>query len=144
MIAKIQSLARAYYQLTGFHMREGYLMNCQAREWLLLGFTEDDLKLVVAHIRKKVESERIRAAMLRWSFLIGNPVRFDEELQEARAVKRNAKPAKTNRERVLEVTGRVEPESGNNFGVKTPAQVMSAAGKKAFEEFKALRRQLET
>lgn len=144
MIEKINSLARTFTDLTGYRIRESYLMQCEAREWLEAGFTEDDLKVVVWRIKKTVESERIRQSMLRWSFLIGNLVRFEEELQEAKATKRNHRPAPTNREKVLAVTGRAGDHIGdsNKMVGRTPAQVMSEAGQKAFAEFCALRKTL--
>lgn len=145
MIQRIQSLAKKYEELTGFRMRESYLMQCEAREWLEAGFTEDDLVIVILYIRKKVDSERIRQSMLRWSFLIGNPVRFEEELHDARAEHRNRKPATTERHRVLEATGR-HPDHFDKAGKKVPCtagQVMSESGAKAFEEFKKFRRTLE-
>jgi hypothetical protein len=141
VIERIQSLAKLFTELTGYTVRESYLMQCEAREWLEAGFTEDDLRVVVWRIKKAVESERIRQAMLRWSFLIGNPVRFDEELQEARAVNRNRTPKISEREKTLRLTGRVTEITRDP---KTAGQVLSEAGAKALEEFKAFRRQLES
>jgi hypothetical protein len=138
MIERIESLRKTFTELTGFSQRVSYLSQCQAREWLAMGFTEDDLRIVVARI-KKIETERIRSSMLRWSFLIGNPVRFEEELQEARAVKRNHKPAPSDKAKVMGVTGRTEEREREP---KLASQVMSEAGQKAFEEFKALRGRL--
>lgn len=141
MIEQIKALSKKFTELTGDEIRQTYLMQCQAREWLESGFTHEDLELVVWRIRKKVESERIRKAMLRWSFLIGNAVRFEEELQEAKAVKRNHRPAPSDRERVLSSTGRSSDQPLDRS--KKAGQVLSEAGKKAFEDFKAFRRTLE-
>lgn len=141
MIERIQSLARKFTDLTQFEVRRCNLMEWQAREWLNAGLTEDDLELVVKYIRKKVEIERIRQAMLHWSFLIGNVVRFEEELQEAKAVKRNHRSAPSDRERVLHSTGRPTDHCADSS--KMVRQVLSEAGQKALEDFKAFRRTLE-
>lgn len=140
MIERIQSLAKLFTELTANPVVMSYLTMGQAREWLNCGFTEDDLRLMVKYRRRVVKETGILKAMLRWRFLIGDPQRFAEDLPEARAYFRNTKKPVTDRERTLAVTGRetIAPDK-----TKTAAQVLSAAGQKAFEEFKAFRQRME-
>lgn len=74
--------------------------------WAARGLTLDDLKLVVWSIRKGIAEQSRNLGALRFSALIQDPDRFEEELGLARAQQRNTKPARTNRERTLAASGR--------------------------------------
>lgn len=140
MIARIQSLSRKFTELTGNPVCQSYICQGEAREFLNAGFTEDDLTLMVRYRNATVKDPSILRAMLRWRFVIGDPQRFAEDLPEAKAHFRKNRTA-TDRERVLCSTGRVA-ERTETVG-RTAQQVMSEAGKRAFEDFKAFRRTLE-
>lgn len=140
MIERIQSLARKFTELTGNPVCLSYCCQGEAREFLNAGFTEDDLAMMVRYRKATVKEPHILKAMLRWRFIIGDVQRFAEDLLEAKAHFQKKRP-KTDREKVLACTGREENHSvGSN---KMVGQVLSEAGAKAFEEFKAFRRTLE-
>lgn len=139
MVARIQSLARKFTQLTGNPSVESYATQGEAREFLNAGFTEDDLSLMVRYRKATVKEPHILKAMLRWRFIIGDTQRFAEDLPEAKAHFKYRQAA-TDREKVLLATGRTIDKPSN---LNTAHQVLSAAGQNAFEEFKAFRRTLE-
>lgn len=117
-----------------------YKRQCQWLEFIRAGFTADDLKLIIWYRRKTVKEPRILAGMLKFSFLIGQLDRLEEDLIEARAMAKN-KPRRSDRTRVLEATGRsaekkTEPKTAAQVLAKVP---LSEAGTKAFQEFKAFR-----
>lgn len=69
--------------------------------WKARGFTIEDLRLVVTTIQKGIRDDRRRFGALKWSNLIQCADRFEEELSEARAMLRNAKPKRDARESVV-------------------------------------------
>jgi len=146
VIERIQQLIAEFGSITGtgYTPPRAYLTECQAREWLNAGFTLDDLRLLVRY-RRKVTEEPFLSNMLKWSFLIGRLDRFGEDLAEDKAHFKNAHKKKTEREKVLEVTGRSDhcSQAGKAEVGRTAEQVMSEAGLKAFEEFRKFRQQME-
>jgi len=147
MIERIQQLIEQFGSITGtgYTPPKCYLTECQAREWINAGFTLDDLRILVRY-RRKVTEEPFLSNMLKWSFLIGRLDRFAEDLAEAKTQFRNRRAKPTNREKVLEVTGRANHVADTSKMVvgRTAGRVMSEAGLAAFEELKALRKSLET
>lgn len=139
MIEAISQLIAQFGAITGtgYTPPKCYLSECQAREWLSAGFTLEDLKLLVKYRRQKME-EPFLGNMLKWSFLIGRLDRFSEDLSQAKAAFRNHCKPPTNKERVLEATGRANHcgETNKMAVGRTAGQVMSEAGLKAFEDFK--------
>lgn len=65
-------------------------------------FSIADLRSVVAYRRALIAQNRQFPACLKFSYLVGRPDLFEEDLSMAR----NAPPPRTNREMVLEATGR--------------------------------------
>lgn len=100
-------------------------------DWAAEGFTDDDLRLVVAHVRKGIRDGRRNEGALKFVNLIGEPLRFGEDLAEAKALARVPKVDK-GRESVLRATGR-STQGRDNF---TPA------GQAAFEALKKFRESL--
>lgn len=121
MIEQINQLIAKFGEITGsaYTPRQSYMAQCQARLWLEEGFTLDDLK-VVAAFRKANTEEPFRSNMLKWSYLIGRVDRFGEDLAEAKA---RLKPKRTNRDAVLQVTGR--PTEKPQPEARTAAQIAS-------------------
>lgn len=106
-LEQIKKLHAAYCTLTGFRisldmMREGVWF-----EWLRKGFTQEDLQLVVRHLRKGINDGQRNAGALKFSNLIGQVDHFEEDLAMARAGQKVAKAAgDPNRAAVLQQTGR--------------------------------------
>mgnify|MGYP001610609157 FL=1 len=142
MIEKIKSLVRLHSELTGFPCpcleTLSYMQQGEAREWLNAGFTEADLRTMVAFRKGTVEDKGILKAMLRWRFLI-DPVRFGEDLPEARAYV-NRRRAPSDRTRVMEASGRPQIKDGKP--PRTAEQIMKDNA--AFEAFKQAAKELRT
>ena len=77
------------------------------RLWARRGLGEEDLKLVVTHLRRGIRDGKRNLGALRFSNLIERPDLFEEEVSQARAELRNARPQATPKDRVLSATGRV-------------------------------------
>lgn len=54
-------------------------------DWLKFKFTEEDLKLVIAHIKRGIREQRRQPGALKFRNLIEMPDYFEEDLAEARA-----------------------------------------------------------
>ena len=130
----IQAMHKAYVDAT----RIDVVLTMQRifvwERWFYEGFTESDLRLVVAHINQMVREKRRRPESLKFSNLIGDAERFGEDLSFARALSR--KPSvDPSRASALRSTGRAaEPVQET---VRTAAQII--AGMKALEELRALK-----
>lgn len=105
--------------------------------WIKAKFTAEDLKTVIDYLKKGIHKGERRPGCLKFVNLIGDPLAFGDELAEAKAVLRNGKPPKTDRQRALEATGRGQETKTT---VQTPDQIL--AGIKAKEEFAALKKLL--
>lgn len=97
-----------YQALTGYVIE----MNCSRRfawELICLKFDENDLRLLVRHLKSKARNGKPARALLFRSFVAGpSSVEFwEEDLQEARAEARQSRP--TPRSDILRASGRLEP-----------------------------------
>ncbi len=70
-------------------------------QWRLKGWGIEELRLVIGHIQNGIKAKRRNLGALKWSNLIQQIDRYEEEIIEARAEKRNAKPHVTPKERVI-------------------------------------------
>lgn len=106
--ARIAELHQVYEASTGLHLplNKAFAREYQWSLWLAEGYTVDDLKLVVAHLKRSYREYAVK--MCRFSSLIGDLERFSEWLAEARATARNTRPAPTPRQQILAATGRTE------------------------------------
>lgn len=124
-------LHNLYCSLTGLQlklmMREVFAWNAFTAH----GFTEDDLRLVVPHLKAKIKAGRKWPSALLFRNLIEREDFFNEELSEAKALARVPKVDK-GRESVLRATGR-PPQVKDN---------VTTAGQAAFEAFKKFRESL--
>lgn len=122
-----------YCQLTGrdlpLQMPHHFMWNA----WKAKGYTEADLRLVVAHIQGLIKAKRRYPESLRLYNLVGNLDRWAEDLVEARALARIPKPDR-GKESVLKATGR---EVTHEKPARTAAQVM--AGDEALKALLRLR-----
>ena len=105
--------------------------------WKAKGFTEDDLRLVVRHIKNLIKLNRRRPESFRFHLLVEDTDRFAEDLAEARAAARTPKTDYGRRE-VLKATGRATVSNENK--TRTAAEIM--AGNVAFKEFLKLKETL--
>lgn len=128
----ITKLHEKYCGLTGLRvpLTLGRIWNWE--QWCLKGYSEADLEVTIQFLQQKIKANRKTISCLKFSNLIGNTEWFDEDLAEARAIARQ--PRTTPREKILQATGRKEPEK---VTCRSAADVL--AGIRAFEEFKALR-----
>lgn len=100
--SQISELLGCYCQETGIQLR---LSVCDySREFALnafidAGFTKDDLVFLIGHLKRQIRAGKRYAGALRFSTLLGDLGRFDEELGMARAEQR--KPQPTPRDRAM-------------------------------------------
>lgn len=93
----IEALHALYCRLTGLKLSLRFDRERYWYEWLRIGFTEGDLRLVIRNLRRKKQF-----GTLKFSVLIERPDRFEEELVEAKAHQRNNAPLAP-REEIMQV-----------------------------------------
>lgn len=85
--SEIAALHEAYCKLTG---QEGLPLRFDRQrwwyDWCRCGFTLDDLKLVVRYLKKGIADRRRNQGALKFSNLIVQADKFEEDLFEARRV----------------------------------------------------------
>jgi hypothetical protein len=97
------------------------------------GYNENDLRLVIEVLRRKIKVGPNTLACLKFSNLIGDIEKFQESLSEARAMSRLPKVDKS-RESVLKATGRTTTK---DTPPQTAEQVLrNSEAFKAFQEFR--------
>lgn len=96
---------KAYCAMTGLYVPLTMARMCTWHAWLCRGWTIDHLRLVVNFISHKL-SEPARTNSLRFSRLIEDMDRFEEDLAEAQARARVPR-IDAGRAQVLRATGRV-------------------------------------
>lgn len=84
-LPQINDLHRLYQQLTGLAVSLDFSRENIWGHWLAKGWTADDLRIVITHIKAEIRAERRFPASLRFSNLVGQTDRFEEDLVEARA-----------------------------------------------------------
>lgn len=89
---RIEEAHRRYCELTGYRLLLSIDRHYWWAQWLAKGFTDADLALVVRNIQKGIKTGNRHQGALKWSHLIQEPDRFEEELMEARASLRNTPP----------------------------------------------------
>lgn len=139
MFQLIQSLHHTYCDITGLGLTLDANRERGWYDWLkhrpAEPFTEDDLKLVVAHLKKGIREGTRRAQALLFRNLIVSCDHFEEDLAIARAEARIPYRDKQ-REAALRATGRptVEKDTAKKVG-----EIMQTG---AFKAFVALRENL--
>lgn len=109
---QISLLGTCYTKLTGFQLRHSGACNPRERfwfEWIKAGFTISDLETVILWLKGRIRSGVRRPECLKFHNLIEDPFRFEEELQLAKAEKRNAKPAPSPHEKVVSAFRACDP-----------------------------------
>lgn len=132
---RVASIHKLFVELTGRELildLAGY-RSMQWAEWFSHGYTEQDLRDVVAYIRKGIMAGRRHEGALKFVNLIGDSMRFGDDLAELRAQEKQRTEAKDQaRERVLRQSGR-PPET---------KYVVTPAGEAAFRELQKLKEKL--
>lgn len=102
--AQIDLLDTTYQKLSGFRFKASGAVTGREYAWaayLKAGFNVQDLDTVLVSLNRKIKEGTRFEGSKRFSTLVGNLDRMDEELGLALAEKRHVKPAITNRERVI-------------------------------------------
>jgi hypothetical protein len=103
---KIISLHNAYMSMTGLNVPLSFDKQGMWHVFIQREFTEDDLRLTIAMVLKRVD--KVTAMRIfRFTRFIGNIEQLSEDIAEARALARVPKP--TEKDRVLEQSGRPKP-----------------------------------
>lgn len=103
--ADVNRLHLCYEKMTGFTLPMRSICDPRRMAWqrfLARGLTLADLELVIVYLKHEIRESRRNFGALRFSNLIEDLLRFEEELSMAKAWKRNAKPAQSAKERVSE------------------------------------------
>lgn len=108
----INSVHKVFVELTGMPLVLTMGRIFIYEQWLLQ-FTEADLRVVVPYIKKGIKSGRRQPGALKFSNLIENPERFEEDLSMARAESRRPLVDK-GRGDALRATGRPATEMPHN------------------------------
>lgn len=104
MQAEIDYLDTAYQKLSGVKFKARGVITGREDGWFRFvnaGFTAYDLETVILWLKGRVRQGKRDIGCLRWSSLIGQPDRFDEELGLCLAEKRNERPPVSPKARVL-------------------------------------------
>lgn len=131
----------AYEQCTGIQLplNGAFKREYEWGAWMAHGWTEADLRLVIAYLRRHFSSDWQSGRrdyffkMVRFSRLISDHEYFEEWLALARAEARNVRLAPTERQRVLEATGRQEPSAKDAAIAKPAGQVAQEVLQKGYE-----------
>lgn len=102
--SQIDAYAAAYCRLTGFALSHRGVFDHRTRAWyefIRAGHSLEDLELVVRWIQRGIREGKRQPGALRFSNLVERPDLFGEEVQLAKAEKRNAKPAPSPRDKAV-------------------------------------------
>lgn len=132
-LSTIDGFHRLYVQLTGFQIRLDAAREHEWFYWVKRGFTADDLRVLVAHLKREIKEGRRMPGCLKFRNLIVNLDYFEEDLAEARALARRPR-VDAGRAEVLRRSGR---DAASQAPARSAADVI--AGMKAFEDFRKLK-----
>lgn len=142
---RIAQLHALYVELTGQDVRLDSSRENAWFLWIKMGFSEDDLKVMVYHLRKGIQAGTRQLAALKFRNLIGQPDYFEEDLAEAKARMRVPKIDQA-RASVLGASGRpgAEHDGKERMAAAVPpaARPVSEVIEKQFQEFKKLKEEL--
>lgn len=102
--AQINHLAEIYEQETGFHLEHRGVINPREMAWLEFirrKYQPEDLVLTIHWIQGEIKATRRHPAALKFSNLLGDIYKFEEDLQMALAAMRNARKVQGAREKTL-------------------------------------------
>jgi len=130
-IARLHAL---YGELTGLVIPLDMQRETIWFEWQRRGHGEQELRDVVAHLRRGIREQRRNPGALKFRNLIGMPDYFEEDLAEARAARRafQARP-QGDKQSVLKATHRDTTPASKMRSVE---EITESAGFKAFLDLK--------
>ena len=130
----IERLHALYIQLTGLSIPLDMQRETMWFEWQRRGHGEQELRDVVAHLRRGIREQRRNMGSLKFRNLIGQPDYFEEDLAEARAARRafQARP-QGDKQSVLNATGRDTSPKGT---AKTVGEIAASEDFKRFVDLK--------
>lgn len=132
---EIHALHKVFVELTGRDIPldlQGYREH-QWWDWGQQGYTEADLRLVVDYVRRGIREGKRNVGALKFVNMIGDPLRFGEDLAEAKALARQPKRDR-NRDEVLRASGRSTEPKANP---RTADEIMRDDA--AFQAFRQLK-----
>ncbi len=133
---QIKELHACYGRMSGLEVPLTLGRMFQWEVFCKQGYNENDLRLVIEVLRRKIKVGPNTLACLKFSNLIGDIEKFQESLSEARAMSRLPKVDKS-RESVLKATGRTTTK---DTPPRTAEEVLRDSA--AFKEFVKLKETL--
>ena len=121
--ASIKKLHDLYCEKTSYDVEFNFTRLRQWYEWLkwrTTPFTADDLLRVIGHIKQGIHKDERREGALKFTNLIGNPDRFEEDLSLALGAMKERKQA---------------AGSKGNYVPVTPPPISERATPEVFAEF---------
>lgn len=126
--AQVSLCHSAYCKLTGMPLRMGSLFDTRKLAWqrfVAAGFTFHDVELVLTYLKAEIRAGRRLPGSQRFSNLIENLERFEEEAVTAKAVSRNQKPVPLAKDKVLaQARPLVTPSAPVTDTVKTAGSII--------------------
>lgn len=103
---------------TGAQLRLGIGEYSRERAWatFLKTFTKEDLRLVLRYLRHEIREGNRRPGCLKFSNVIEQLDRFEEDLQLARAAERNQQPKRNQEERMIAERKPAPPTNAKPIG----------------------------
>lgn len=131
--AEIHRWHSSWNRETGQNIRLGvcsFQIECAWLELINAGHTESELVQVIRYLKGEIAKGERKPAALRFSSLIGNSLRFDEELELARGAARKPKPPTPQQRAVARLRPAIsEPITHNTrSAAELIAQLKAAAG----------------
>lgn len=105
MQAQISLLDNAYQKLSNCKFRTRGVITGREEawvRWINAGFLLHDLEVVIVWLKRRIREGKRDVGALRFSTLIGETSRFEEELSLAQAEMRNCHSPATSKERVIQ------------------------------------------
>ncbi len=101
MTYDLQGLHRTYCQLTGFDLSMRYDRERSWYEFAKAGFTAEDLRIVILHLKRGIKAKERHSGCLKFSNLVEPLQSFEEDLCLAKAHLRGNRP-QSNRENIIQ------------------------------------------
>jgi hypothetical protein len=135
---RIEALHKLYGELTGLLIPLDMQRESMWYEWQRRGHGPQELREVVAHLRRGIREQKRNPGALKFRNLIGMPDFFEEDLAEARAARRAFQSRPQGQlAHVLQASGRDIQPKGE---AKPISEVVNSA---AFKDFKSFRDHLK-
>ena len=121
---QIQKLHSLYNGLTRFNLSMRYDRERSWYEFIRAGFTAEDLRLVITHLKAGIRRKERHSGCLKFSNLIEPLNFFEEERELARNSKALTKPAPNDKEKVIQLFRPVVTEPVPKTPVKSTGSII--------------------